>query len=404
MVTSEWPTWADLRARSEERYGTAGAAAVVQCIDTLEMHLGRGWPRKQIDRCGWLPSELLMLGQHVAALPAFLSLALRLGSVATEPTFEDVLRHLKRGVDTSTWRHMLLQLEVDRAWQATSEAVTFEPHIADAPTRADLRIRASRTFLVETTSLSRSRADRRWERLEHELWLRIQGIQATTGTLIDVEMTADMDVEVIEAWLVEIERAAGDTARDLPAIVPSAVGQASIRRDRAGDSGSTFHGGLRTTDGWFRLARTLVEKARQSKGEEPVWLRVDALDGFFQLTEWPSMSWPDRLTRLSDATSYALKGADHLAGLVLSSSKGVALGETNAAQVDNRFDAANGTGVRRLVAPHVARETAIIPLGPAATEEQNAWADAYSAEPAWLDEDLGLVGLPPLAEIVGAPS
>ncbi|MFC6155647.1 hypothetical protein [Kribbella jiaozuonensis] len=375
-------------------------AAVARCIDMLEGHLGKSWPRKQVERRGWLPNELLMLGHHVAALPAFLTFALRVDSVTVEPTFEEVLQDLKRGVDTATWRHVLLQLEVSRAWEAASETITFEPRIADAPRKADLRIRASRTFLVETTSLSRSMADRRWEELEHSLWMRIQSIQARTGALIDVEMAVDVAPDALEAWLIEVERVASKTSQDRPTIVTSDVGQASIRRDQNNDPGSTFHGSLRTTDGWFRLARTLVDKARQSSGEEPVWLRVDALDGFFQLTEWPSLSWPERVSRLSEATHYALEGADHLAGLVLSSSKGVAIGATNATQVDNRFDAESGTGLRRLIAPHVARETAIIPLNPAADAEHRVWADAYSAEPDWLDEDLGLAGMPPLAEFV----
>lgn len=147
-----------------------------------------------------------------------------------------------------------------------------------------------------------------------------------------------------------------------------------------------------------RLARMLVEKAHQSFGEEPVWLRVDALDGFFQLTEWPSMSWPDRITRLSEATSYHLDGADHIAGLVLSSAAGVAIGATDAAKVDQRFETDAGTGLRRLIAPHVARESAVIPLHPAAAAEHLLWADEYLTEPTWLDEDLSSAGMPALYE------
>jgi hypothetical protein len=399
-VTNEWPTWAELRRRVDERYRAAGAKALVQCIDCLEERLGRGWPRKQTEKRGWFPGELLMLGNHVAALPGFLSFVLRLNSVASEATFEPVLQELKRGVTTDGWRHVLLQLEVSRAWKSTSDSITFEPEIPSTPRKADLRIRAARTFLVETTSLSRSVDDRRWEEQEHVLWMKIQAIQDRTETRIDVELADDPDPEHVEPWLIDVERVAGELTPGDSRAVDSDVGHATVQSALNEDPGSTFHGSPRTTDGWRRLARVFAEKAHQSFGEEPVWLRVDALDGFFQLTEWPSMSWPDRITRLSEATSYTLDGADHIAGLVLSSAAGVAIGATDAAKVDERFDTDAGTGLRRLIAPHVARETAVIPLRPAAAAERRLWAKAYSTEPTWLDEDLRSAEMPPLSEFL----
>jgi hypothetical protein len=57
----------------------------------------------------------------------------------------------------------------------------------------------------------------------------------------------------------------------------------------------------------------------------------------------------------------------------------------------------DGYFVRRLLAPHLARETIIVTLRPAGRDVASAWADAHASEPAWLDNDLATLDLPPLA-------
>ncbi|MGH3627744.1 MAG: hypothetical protein ACRDRL_09940, partial [Sciscionella sp.] len=55
-------------------------------------------------------------------------------------------------------------------------------------------------------------------------------------------------------------------------------------------------------------------------------------------------------------------------------------------------------GLRRLLAPHLVRESLIVPLRDEGVELASVWAKAYGSEPAWLDQDLASLGLPALAD------
>jgi hypothetical protein len=249
-----------------------------------------------------------------------------------------------------------MQLEVSRAWRGRDVSIVFEPAIVGSERRADLEItRKPRTFLVETTSLSRAADDLQREAFEHELWQLVKRIESRTDARIDVQLSDDFEANGVEGWLHEIEEIARSVVGQRARVVESAVGRAEIWSAQGRSVETVFNGGLQVTDGWRRLARTLHGKARQSAGEQPVWLRVDALDGFFQLTGWPRMSWSDRIERLADAAQSVVAGFDHVAGIVLSSSASVAIGATEPAQVDERIDTERGTGLRRLISDHVVR-------------------------------------------------
>jgi hypothetical protein len=145
-------------------------------------------------------------------------------------------------------------------------------------------------------------------------------------------------------------------------------------------------------------------KARQSAGPLPVWLRIDALDGFFQVTEWPALDWPEQVTRVATTLQHDLAdaGAEHLAGVLLSSSSAEAPGATNLTAENETVHTERGSGIRRLLADHIVRETAVIPLRDDATAEQARWTAAYSTEPDWLREDLSSRAFPQLEAILAS--
>jgi hypothetical protein len=99
--------------------------------------------------------------------------------------------------------------------------------------------------------------------------------------------------------------AMGDAGHDVVLVGagnPGGAGLHWVRPDppRPGISTSpAFVGAAVTRDGWHRLGRAVHAKARQSSGALPVWLRIDALDGFFQFTEWPALEWPERIKRVA---------------------------------------------------------------------------------------------------------
>jgi hypothetical protein len=162
VVHATGPSWDLLRQRvARSRCSLEGAAALDQAIDSLEQLLGPSWPRRQYERHGWWPGELNLLGFHVAALPQFLALVTRLLTAAQELTFSTVLQALKRGVTGDGWRHAMLQLEVARALRGPGTCITFEPAILGSSNRADLLVArpGGSSFLVETTTLARAKAD-----------------------------------------------------------------------------------------------------------------------------------------------------------------------------------------------------------------------------------------------------
>lgn len=393
VVGDAGPSWAALRRRvGIGRFSPAGALALDQAIDSLERLLGRSWPRWQYDHHGWWPGELNLLGFHIAALPQFLALVTRLEAVANEATFGTVLRTLKRGVTRDGWRHVVLQLEVSRALRGPGTSITFEPKISGSANRADLLIArpGGSPFLVETTTLARARADLEREQHEDHVWQAVTALELQYSVRIAVHMTDHLDSAATGDWLGDIEHAASSPCAEDAQVIESAVGRAEIWQAESPVPNLAFVGATTTRDGWYRLGRAVHGKARQSAGPLPVWLRIDALDGFFQFTEWAELDWTERIQRGATALRRDLADADagHVAGVILSSSSAVSLGATDPATENQTVHTEQGSGIRRLISDHVVRETAIVALRDDVATECLNWATAYSGEPNWLHEDL----------------
>ena len=160
-------------------------------------------------------------------------------------------------------------------------------------------------------------------------------------------------------------------------------------------------GAVQRGDGWRRLARALVDKTRQSAGKLPVWLRVDALDGFFQFTHWRTLPWDQRVQRLAGALEPTLGAAPHVQGVILTAGPAISLGAVDPAVENTDIRLKGGLGLRRLIAAHLVRETVIVPLTGADIHLAARWYDAYDREASWLDEDLNAAELPPLAAMWG---
>lgn len=179
------------------------------------------------------------------------------------------------------------------------------------------------------------------------------------------------------------------------------MGRAEVRRAGSATPERTFVGAAATRGGWRRLGRALQAKARQSEGPSPVWPRVDALDDFFQFTEFATQDWTERVGRVVANLREDLADASHLAGVVLSSGPAVALGATNSTAENQTARSTTGCGLRRLISAHTVRETVVVPLGDTLTDQQARWTAAYAAEPEWLPQDVSDKGLPPLPAFLG---
>ncbi|MER7209967.1 hypothetical protein ABT340_23160 [Streptosporangium sp. NPDC000239] len=393
------PEW-DLLKRFIDNPGfsDAGKLALEHVLHLLEDILGTSWVRRQYRKRGRLPAEVVLFASHRAALPQFLTLGMRLRAAAIEPTFRPVLGGLRKEPTSSDWRHALLQLEVARAAKAASWAYSFEPVLSGSDHRADLIISAlGQEFFVETTTLFRTQQDLNSEKYEERFLEQIRAVERCFGIYAISELFQHVDETVTADWVEAIEAAAAEVrdARETHTVV-SDVGKVKLQVNAAPPETVTFRGALRERDIGRRLCHTVRVKALQSLGSVPTWLRVDALDGVFQFTEWARMPGTERVALLHDVLQPVISVAPHLHGVICSSGLAVSIGATDRIVEEVTVETSNGAMLRRLLGPHLAREMVIVSLQPEADSMAHAWAAAYANEPSWLDEDLTAVGLPPL--------
>jgi len=399
-VTDEDPTWEMLLKMLDHGGLTGeGKAAARWSLEWLRDLLGPSWLPRQYRRMGRLPGELLMFATHQYGLPSLLFMVTRLRAVVgVEPTFAPVMTGLRRGLDSAGWRHLLLQLEAARAFRSPGATVTFEPAIPGSDSKADLRIEdgAGIPWLVETTALFRSRLDRDAEEYEDRFQWAVRAVEHRHRVHCITHLDDHLDQQGTQEWLSAVDAAARQVrAAGVSQTVATEAGRVRIQVSAPAGGATVFAGVLRSGDGWRRLGRAIRDKARQSAGPVPVWLRIDVLDGLFQFTEWSGLPWPERIEHVSVALRGELRGVQHLHGVVLSSGPAVALGAVERAQEDITAKAQGGTGIRRLIVPHLVRETLVITLHDSAAEQAAAWINAYAAEPDWLDEDLAQLGQQP---------
>ena len=377
-----------------------GKAAVGEVLDRLEARLGRAWPRRLFVKVGHLFPEFVLFSGHVAALPRLLTFAMQLEAVADDPTFSQVLRVLKREPTSTNWQHVKLQLEVARAARAAGWGAGFEPNIPGSAHKGDLLLAVGDAdrVLVETTTLFRANEDLSAEAFEDAVLEGIGIIEREHSVHAIVDLVQRLDADTTRDWLEAIEAAAAEV--EATGEAREVEGPGGGVRLQAGDipMGTTlFNGVPGQRDVSHRLGAAVARKARQTEGPYPAWLRIDARDGLFAFTEWSQMPPSERVTSLAAAIRPYTNGREHLHGIICSSGLADSLGATDPAIVDAHAETDDGFLTRRLLAPHLVRETLIVTLRPAASDMARAWADVYMGEAAWLDSDLAAYGLPPLA-------
>jgi len=395
------PTWSRMHHLAEtSSLSTEGKKAVGHVLDRLEARLGRSWPRRLYSRRGHLFPELVLFSSHVAALPRLLTFAVQLEAVAEDPSFAPVLRTLKQEPISTDWQHVKLQLEVARAARAVGWGAEFEPSIPGSPRKGDLLLTLSEAgrVLVETTTLFRASKDLSLKEFEDAFMERLGAIERKHSVRAIVDLVQQLDMDATNDWFEAIEAAAAEVqatgeARKVDGpggVVHLLVGEIPV--------GTIFFNGVpRERDVSHRLGAAVARKARQTEGPYPAWLRIDARDGIFAFTEWSGMPPSERVATLAETMRPYTDGHEHLHGIVCSSGAADSLGATDPAIEQANAETDHGFFIRRLLAPHLVRETVIVTLRRAGLDVASAWADAYAGEPAWLDNDLAALDLPSLA-------
>lgn len=402
-MDEDGPTWRQI----DEMIGRGGlseggAAAARWAVDRFRAHLGESWPGRQYDKRGWFPRELLLVGAYRYALPQVLSWALWLDAAAAEPTFAKVRTSMKKGMDTATWRHTWLQLEVARVAASAGTPFSFEPPIPGSTKSGDLLIdpESGSPWMVEIVTVPRADVDMKWEDYENRFKIVIRKVEHAHSVTCVVVLDDHAPEAETQEWLAAIEAIAAIAAESRQVqVIQWDIGVVTIYPDSL-PPGPRFTGAAQYRDGWHRLGRTLAKKAEQITGPLPAWVRVDCLDGLFQFTEWTKMTPTERLDEIAGVIRANVAWPANAQGVVLSSGAGVNFdgNDANAQAVTVRSE--SGAFLRRLANPYLVRETVIVPLGDAATEQADWWATAYGDEPTWLDADLTAAGLPKTADLL----
>lgn len=335
-------------------------------------------------------------------LPQALWFILRLDRAVTDPTFAKVKAEFRRGADSAMWRHALLQLEVARAVRDQGDDVVFEPAIPGSTRNGDLLVAGgtNRAWMVETTTVPRAAVDLQWQAYEDSFQTAIRQIELRHGVTCVVLLEDHMALDETRAWLAAVEDAAKSmiSGSDV-CTVRSEIGTVTAHREPVAVGTAVFTGAAQYRNGWQRLGRTLAAKAEQVRGPWPAWIRVDCLDGLFQFTDWMKMAPQDRLEAIAEAIRSNVQWPDNAEGVVLSTGPAVSLGATDRAAEEATVQTPDGAFVRRLLTPHLVRETLVVPLLGHSSDRAEWWLSAYAHEPEWLDQDLQAAGQPQLARL-----
>ena len=275
------------------------------------------------------------------------------------------------------------------------ELVAFEPTIHGTDRSGDLEvILAERRFLVEVNSVSRSDADLRHEGFYHRLHWALMMIADETRVSIDLQIrTAEVPDDQIQTWLATVRDAAALVART-GVIHRDRRGFASITLSPAAHDGSLapgvsrFVGAVHSRDAWHRIQDALRDKARQTVGASGVWIRVDAVDGLFSLTDWAQRPLRTRIEQIAMNLQLAFADFDHVQGVIVSSGAATCMDVPGDPALHQQAEAGDAVLLRRCIAPGNARETVVVPLAAAGRPTARAWIDAYSNEAQWLEDDL----------------
>jgi len=373
----------------------AGKLAGVWALKVLEEVLGPRWPEDIFDSAGSVPSEVFGFA-YAYEFARLLELALRLTMLRSTPGYGKVRRDLRRDHRHERRHHSMIQLEIAGLAMRLGLDPAMEVAIADGGGPADVRFTTTNgTIAAETRVVLRDASSRAAEADWDRLTTGLLPLEANHGVVFG----GGLDFVPAGSELEELLAGLDDSARQV-----ASDGETRTFRHRAGSidvipdsraSEATLRGPRQASNGWPRIASVLRDKAAQAERTNATWLRVDVLDGLWQLTEWSRGGMAEKTERLSGAVTEVLASSG-LSGAIFTSGAGLVVGSVE----EMTFYAADGAlGQRRLVPPMRARETIIVPLRPDAQSQASMWRDLYESEPDWLPWALSECGLPSLDEV-----
>lgn len=420
-----WDGW--LRSSADAAVAPAGRPVLRWAVDVLRDLFGETWladnaatsetvPLLHLD---WWP-----LGNPRAVIRV-LELATRVALVRQHGEAEPLLEQARQvGTGRESvlrqFKHLCLALEVAAFAVTSGWSVAYEQPLPSGR-QPDLWLRRNGLeYLVELTITGYDREFRILETWTEKLRLAFFGIEARHHVDTTRRIEAMLDDEQTRQWLAEVDTAARLTAADgTPRTVRHEGAVAEVFPEGQRPTSTISTGPAQFHDVWGRVAARLEEKAKQTRGGPPAWLRIDDVGTMFKLTDWSAAPLPERLAQLAHNIGVALAGAPHVRGVVLTGGDQYAAtgaaGETvwsdsgdhtrlsDAGPLCNQLG--NGpAAMRRMIPGPRQRLTFVVPtqhprvLLPASIGlEPGLW---YNDEPTWLDRALRELGHPALQTII----
>jgi hypothetical protein len=388
-------TFDELRARMSRAGRTAAwRNAGLWALDVVEDELDPKWAAAVASKLSdGDPRELTLSAFHIVAYVELLELALRLVLLRNVSGFAKARRALARDPRRDQLAHARVQLEVAGLALRTGSGLSLEP-TRQGHRPADVAFEAAgREIVVETRAVLTSDAWREQNRQTDLVFERIHAIERRhqvrcEGTLNELPTGQQAD---------ELLRALEERARLLAAgLIAPALRIPGITLEIVPASkrpAGELRGPEMVGDSWSRIAPRIVDKAAKAVESGATWLRLDALEGLFQVTGWAAMPLTEKLEALAELARPHLGG---LEGLVISSGALLAQGMFTDEDVVHPDESC---ALRRQLPGARVRETLIVPASSHHDSQRATWHDLYAKEPTWLEWALVRCGQRSPAEI-----
>jgi len=397
-TAAEQPDWDVLRARmATTSWSTPAREAGLWALDTLQKQLGPRWPRAWKSP-GQPPPELAMCWCSLPAFSATLDLALGLhllNDVSGIRAVRDTLRSTGQAQQLASPR---LQVRMASLGLAVGATVVLEPTLAGASAPADLQLRRGQTTVgAELRAVLRDDAT-----LRAGKWLDAVMIDMLLlGQKHGVDFAGEVEAPLDQAQTQEFLRLLSDAAARFAStseMTEARIGGVRLHIVPADGPGGGQQIKLPPVAVGARLAAKIATKATtQTRKNRAGWLVIDSFDHLWHLSQIAALPFPEKLRQLVGFLRPLFRDADHLRGVVCSD--GGALTRPGAPEQTVELGGAAVGLSRRRDYLHL-RESIVLPLAPASSNEAELWRDMLEAETQWLSSALDHVGLQAPPELV----
>jgi hypothetical protein len=420
-----WDGW--LRSPADAAVAPPGRPVLRWAVDVLRDLFGEAWLADNAASSETVPllhSDWWPLSNPRAVIRV-LELATRAALVRQHGEAEPLLEQARRvGTGRESvireFKHLCLALEVAAFAITSGWSVAYEQPLPSGR-RPDLWLRRNGLeYLVELTITGYDREFRVLEAWLEKLRLAFFGIEARHHVDTTRQIEAMLDDQETRQWLAELDTAVRLTAADAtPRTVRLEGAVAEVFPEGQRPTSTVSTGPAQFRDVWGRVAARLEEKAKQTYGGPPAWLRIDDVGTMFKLTDWSAAPLPERLAQLANNVGVALADTPHVRGVIITGGDQYAAtgaaGETAWSDSGDhtrlsdggpgRYQVGDGpVAMRRVIPGRRQRLTFVVPtehphvLLPAGVGlEPGLW---YDDEPTWLDWVLRELGHPALQAIV----